>query len=255
VLVTKLGVEIMQGNYTRNRGFTLIEMSIVLVIIGLVIGGVIAGKSLIQRARIHNLASEIQQMRMSVNAFVMQYDMMPGDLVNAGDYWPSCASPSSLCNGNGDGVVNSSEEKYRSWQHMSLAGTLEGNYTGEPNGSGRCEIDVNTPGSTIKGGGYMFQTFSFSGWNIRFENGLQFGSRQNVSLSACLDYAVVSPVDAFGVDKKLDEGTANNGKIVSLNGTESGNTGCLINQGTDNNYDLADDNVACRMFVDLKPGS
>jgi prepilin-type N-terminal cleavage/methylation domain-containing protein len=64
----------------RNRGFTLIEISIVIVIIGLLIAGVIQGKSLIQSAKVSNAITLAQDISVAVNAFKQQYHMLPGDM-------------------------------------------------------------------------------------------------------------------------------------------------------------------------------
>lgn len=64
----------------RNRGFTLIEISIVIVIIGLLIAGVIKGTSLIQSAKVSNAITLAQDISVAVNAFKQQYHMLPGDM-------------------------------------------------------------------------------------------------------------------------------------------------------------------------------
>ena len=64
----------------KNSGFTLIEISIVIVIIGLLIAGVIQGKSLIQGAKVSNAITLAQDISVAVNAFKQQYHMLPGDM-------------------------------------------------------------------------------------------------------------------------------------------------------------------------------
>jgi len=64
----------------RNRGFTLIELSIVLVIIGLVAGGVLVGRDMIEAARIRSTISEINSVKISIMTFRVKYHGLPGDL-------------------------------------------------------------------------------------------------------------------------------------------------------------------------------
>lgn len=64
----------------RNMGFTLIEISIVIVIIGLLIAGVIQGKSLIQSAKVSSAITLAQDISVAVNTFKQQYHMLPGDM-------------------------------------------------------------------------------------------------------------------------------------------------------------------------------
>lgn len=66
-----------------QRGFTLIEMSIVLVIIGLIVGGILKGQEVIESARQKNLASMYDQLRSAQNTFVDRYRALPGDFDEA----------------------------------------------------------------------------------------------------------------------------------------------------------------------------
>ena len=63
----------------NNSAFTLVELSIVLIIVGLIVGGVLAGQSLIRSARIQDSISQIKSFETSLGAFVLRYGMLPGD--------------------------------------------------------------------------------------------------------------------------------------------------------------------------------
>jgi len=92
-----------------NKGFTLIELSIVLVIIGLITAGIIGGQSLIHSAQIRSVISDVDRFRVAIATFEMQYDSLPGDLVNAKEYWldPDCMDDAgNTCSGNGNGLIN-----------------------------------------------------------------------------------------------------------------------------------------------------
>ena len=64
----------------RRSGFTLIELSIVLVIIGLIVGGILVGQDLIHAATIRSQISQIEKYNTAVNSFQIKYDGLPGDL-------------------------------------------------------------------------------------------------------------------------------------------------------------------------------
>ncbi len=68
------------------NGFTLIELSIVLVIISLIVGGVIGGKSLIRSSEIQEIVTKLNNYRTAVNTFTLQYDALPGDFSEAQSY-------------------------------------------------------------------------------------------------------------------------------------------------------------------------
>ena len=109
-----------------NRGFTLVELSIVLVIIGLIAGGVVGGKSLIKSSKQQGLVREFIALETAINSFDLQYDAIPGDFVDATDYWPT----SNTDSGDGNGKVDNSsgsggaDEPRRGWFHLLLAKKL-----------------------------------------------------------------------------------------------------------------------------------
>jgi len=82
-----------------NSGFTLIELSIVMVIIGLVIGGVLVGQDLIGSAKNRSYVSQLVSYNSAVNAFKLKYNCLPGDCANATDY-------GLTSNGNGNGYID-----------------------------------------------------------------------------------------------------------------------------------------------------
>src|ERR1700754_5054766 len=104
---------------TRHRhGFTLVELSIVLVILGLLVGGVLAGQSLIRAAELRSISTDTTQYRTALFSFREKYNALPGDMINATSFWgdratgaESCADGAiangtpGTCNGNGNGMI------------------------------------------------------------------------------------------------------------------------------------------------------
>ena len=68
---------------TRTSGFTLVELSIVLVIIGLIIGGVLTGRQIMQNAEVTNAVNSIQAYEAQFQTYTQNYGAMPGDDANA----------------------------------------------------------------------------------------------------------------------------------------------------------------------------
>ena len=111
----------------RQSGFTLIEIAIVLVIIGLLLGGILKGQELITQGRIRNVANDFQSMTAAINLYQDRYRALPGDDIGAGTRW----SATSSGNGNGQigGTYNSTtnaDESRLFWQHLRLAGLVGG---------------------------------------------------------------------------------------------------------------------------------
>src|SRR5262249_3826116 len=69
-----------------TKGFTLIELSIVLVIIGLIVGGVLVGQDMILSAQIRNAIKQVEQFNTATEAFKSKYNCLPGNCANATDY-------------------------------------------------------------------------------------------------------------------------------------------------------------------------
>lgn len=130
----------------QTRGFTLLELSIVLTIIGLMVGGTLAGMHLYHQSQVMKLVSDKARYVTAVHTFDSKYNKLPGDMPNASDIWGpyDCNGNgvdfSTKCtgagNGNGDGKIRgggdyvSDNEPLQVWRHLALAGLIEGNYLG-----------------------------------------------------------------------------------------------------------------------------
>lgn len=127
----------------RTHGFTLIELSIVIVIIGLVIGGVLVGRDLIKAAEIRAQISQIEEFKTAVNTFKVKYGYLPGDMppsqasqlgfftftgVKAGQGCINGANGAAF--GNNDGIINTWNEVNPFWSHLSDSKLIKGSYGG-----------------------------------------------------------------------------------------------------------------------------
>ena len=118
----------------QQKGFTLVEIAIVLVIIGLLLGGVLKGQELITQAKIRNVANDLNGMAAAVYGYQDRYKKFPGDDDQAAGRW------STTKNGNGNGQVGDvvktvldcadpttgATENCLFWQHLRLSGFVGG---------------------------------------------------------------------------------------------------------------------------------
>lgn len=126
--------------HQKASGFSLIELSIVLMIIGLVAGSILVSRSLVRAGEIRQLHGQYTQFGNAMLAFRMKYGCMAGDCDHATDFFapdplgcppPNGALPSdATCNGDGDGELTTHDEGLEAWRQLANAGFIEGRYSG-----------------------------------------------------------------------------------------------------------------------------
>ncbi len=238
----------------RNHkyGFTLIELSIGLVIIGLIVGGVLVGRDLIAEAEIRSNISQLESFKTAANVFSQKYDCMPGDCDKATTYFGQNPAPCSqqsvsdtlttmTCNGNGDEILGTDYsnqfEHMLFWQHLAAAGLISGNYSGQVSSANTgayrdSAAGVNVPASKINGASWsadhlksdqmqMILT-SYSGWllNTNIPAGgifhLGLGGKDVCGVAMCntlSDGAALTPFQALSIDRKIDDGQPGTGSV------------------------------------------
>ncbi len=229
-----------------TKGFSLVELSIVIIIIGLLFVGVSAGSSLIQQAKLRTIFSDISQIQRSVQTFKVAYDYLPGDFPGAGILWGAACggnSPaSSGCNGDGDGVVGnygettavpsysgyttkeSTTETFRFWQHMQLAEIMDRSFTGEPSasnclasGTPSCSTDENSYELKYKDGilvnildsrkdNFYINNYGYNYFAFKTGGVLEYQS----------SFPEFTARDTYNIDKKLDDGGPRSGRMQTL---------------------------------------
>jgi len=102
----------------QNKGFTLVEIAIVLVIIGLLLGGILKGQELINNARVRAISDRSNSLKAAWYAFIDRYQALPGDYVQARQYVPNVAA-----DGDGDGNLTLKDSPLV-FNHLTGAGLL-----------------------------------------------------------------------------------------------------------------------------------
>ncbi len=117
----------------KQRGFTLIEIAIVLVIIGLLLGGVLKGQELITSARVRSLISQQDGIKVAYFGFLDRYRALPGDYTSASANINGVGATCGTGNGDGNGQITTTaqgiDERILAWEHLSKAGFISGSYT------------------------------------------------------------------------------------------------------------------------------
>lgn len=239
-----------------QSAFSLVELSVVLVILGLLTGGILAGQSLIRAAELRSVTTEISRYQTAVSVFQDKYFAFPGDMTNAFSFWGAtigCTNTvmqadSAGCNGNGDGqIFHNTSEMLRLWQMLAAAGLIEGSFTGNYNGVTTWQPGTHVPASKIGGAGWGMSWVNpnlYEFWlNTTYGNWMQLGKpfAGNLPISAAL-----KPEEAWNLDTKLDDGLPGTGGVIG--GTALGQLNCT--SGT--TYLLSNSSLVCGIAYKMK---
>ncbi len=96
-----------QQKIYKYNGFTLIEISIVIVVVAFIIGGIFVGRDLIEQANIRAQLSQVEQIETEINTFRTKYNCLPGDCANATDFFGSTSGILTIANGDGNTIIKS----------------------------------------------------------------------------------------------------------------------------------------------------
>ena len=120
----------------RQRGFSLVEIAIVLVIIGLLVGSILKGQEMMSSAKVRNLADTTSAVQTAYFGFVDRYQAVPGDMnsVLAGQALGVAVVGGGNDNGRVDNPPGATvyNEPNALWEHLTQSGFLQGAYLGTP---------------------------------------------------------------------------------------------------------------------------
>jgi prepilin-type N-terminal cleavage/methylation domain-containing protein len=137
ILRSLFNFKTLENMMKRNQsGFTLIEIAIVLVIIGLLLGGVLKGQELINSAKVKNLATDFRNIPVFIYGYQDKFRALPGDDANVAGHIAGATLATTPAGSVGNGIINGNwntatqtDESYLFWQHVRLAGLTSGSTT------------------------------------------------------------------------------------------------------------------------------
>ena len=227
----------------KNKGFTLVELAIVLVIIGLLVGGVLQGQELIKQAQIRNVVATVNQVDVALNTFRAKYNnALPGDMAAAhafavdspqGNGTENTAETSDGTagenDGDGDGVLEGfistgswDGERMNFFVHLANANLIKGGYTQVDDcdqTAADCNTGVGTAYPSLPLGNGMIALSDTTLGTLNYTLGLgptltDLDAAEASAIGAGAN--TLTPEVAYALDVKFDDGSPDGGSTQAI---------------------------------------
>ena len=258
-----------------TAAFTLVELAIVLVIIGLLVGGVLAGKDILHGSQLQKTIKQVTDINQATTTFRDQYGGFPGDITNATSFWPSAT------NGNGNKIIETAAsgtcatvgtiaasdldcpdfagERAQFFMQLGLAGLTNPYTSAATLDAGYPRLPVNKSAGMIVGSAWLNAAAS----NMKMEN--YANSSVYLYLGVCAPSSLnvgapfnncgtLIPVDAQNMDIKIDDGLPLSGVVFG----QSYNTICATGTAANttsvtatNSYNISSSVPGCNLLVNI----
>jgi len=259
-------------HFPRKSGFTLLEIAIIMVIVGLTAAGIVVGRSLLENAATMSVATDFDLYRKAALFYRDKHHELPGDHTDATSMSSSdgsCPTPTAsdsivtaTCNGNGDGTVGDTttaplaaftdyQESLLMWQHLSLEGSLKGQYNGRrTTAANNISIGINVPTSRIVGGSFLMRYFPTSLGTGTFYpasyNHVFFFGAPGANATLPFTEPALTPLQAYSIDQKVDDGKPGSGGVLT---TPPGSSSCATSASTTEAlYDTLNGDILCALI-------
>jgi len=237
----------MKKTFSKKKSaFSLIELSIVLIVIGLLIAGITGGASLIKSSELRSVMGEARGYAVAVNAFYSQFNALPGDYATAVGQFGLAGDGDSTIEYFGNGTNPS--ESASAWQSLKSIGAVDAITAATVvAASTNPTFGTNAPSSKIKSSGWVFDYRNLiegagagvtAPQNVVVLTGTITGTAAGSSVTTLVHgtniaTAAITGSDALSIDAKIDDGFANTGKVRGVNpGATETATGSCYTYGT-----------------------
>jgi len=233
-----------------QSGFTLVELAISLMIIGILIGAILKGEELVKNARSAQIVRQVTGYQVAARGFMAIYNVLPGDIGEPGTRIPNCSSDPCNVAGNENGFIGAGQdygigaapdlanittgENRNFWVHLAKAGLIGGGvdlslpiataFTGK--------FGDQMPVSITDDNGYGVAYWSKTGGSPQdaIDPG-NYITLQNIQQTGGLGFAV-SPISAQYIDQKMDDGYPVTGTVRAIHNRNTYDSGCFSGSST-----------------------
>lgn len=258
-----------------QKGFTLVELAIVITIIGLLIGGILKGQEMITNARVVATVNMVKAVETATTTFRDTYRGMPGDI--SGDAIPGCDNRCDLSasSGRNDRMIGSptwnmqagqigtgglpttatvASETILFWYYLAATKLIGGMDNASLLDSAAPVFGVNMP-ATKFGGGMLVGYSNGDTYGYRDTSGspvdmvgniISIVSSPTAAHNTSLDNSfVLKPVEAANIDRKMDDGRPGEGSVQAFGHANCGTTTAPTS------YNEANDKKDCGLYIQI----
>jgi prepilin-type N-terminal cleavage/methylation domain-containing protein len=239
----------------NENGFTLVELAIVLMIIGLLIGGILRGQELMTNARVSATVQQVKAYQGAMVTFRDTYNALPGDFAAATRRLPGCNAASFCVDGDANGIIGRivasplsinqtgtavpQVETTMFWKYMALARLISGV---QPNANtSQPEFGQTHPVSKLNGGFVVGSKTDNSAPN-NFGQGILIKIAQNPRNQGAI--RALNGHEASLIDRKMDDGLPNSGFVAG----EHVGTGCKTSDARTGVYNQNEMSQVCDVY-------
>ena len=214
----------MRSKPKQLSGFTLVEISIVMIIIGLLIGGTFGGMKLIENMQVNKTVQDLKSIESAALTFKDTYGRLPGDMPNTAARLPSCTDAPCATGGNGDrrldatlatsAAIANTNERFTFWHHLQATGLLAMDYSNTAD----MTFGAGQPSSSLDGG-FRVSDVTANGHGCIASGAWGMGEvfiiNDAFSSAAITGPGTINCSQLRSLDNKLDDGLPYHGNLMS----------------------------------------